>query len=298
MKSFSFGGVFIEKWLVISYNSIVENGGVDMSCNHNCSTCSSKGSCSEKQFFQTTKSNIKHIIGVMSGKGGVGKSTVTSLLALNMALKGYKVGILDADITGPSIPHAFGLKGRLKGSNNEMYPLETKLGIKIVSINLLLNDSNEPVVWRGPILGNAVKQFYSETVWGDIDYLFIDMPPGTSDIQLTVLNNIPLSGVIMVSSPQDLVSMVVSKCVNMVKKVNVNIIGLIENMSYIKCPCCDNKIEIYGKSHLNEIAKKHHLIPLANLGIDTKLSSLMDEGRLEEYHTSDLDVALNQIIML
>lgn len=269
-----------------------------MSCDHNCSTCKIKGNCSQKQYFDTTKSNIKHIIGVMSGKGGVGKSTITSLLANKMAHLGSKVGILDADITGPSIAHAFGLKGRLEGTKNEMYPLVTKQGIEIVSVNLLLKDENEPVVWRGPILGNAVKQFYSETVWGDLDYLFVDMPPGTSDIQLTVLNNIPLTGVVMVSSPQDLVSMVVSKCVNMVNKVNVPIVGIVENMAYVKCPCCGNKIEIYGKSHLNDISLKYHLVPLASLGIDSKLTKLMDDGKIEEYDTNELDLAISQIKML
>lgn len=269
-----------------------------MACDHNCDSCKIKGSCQEKQYFGTTKSNIKHIIGVMSGKGGVGKSTVCSLLANKMAHLGYKVGILDADITGPSIAHVFGLKGRLEGNKNEMYPLVTKNNIEIVSVNLLLKDENEPVVWRGPILGNAVKQFYSETVWGNLDYFFVDMPPGTSDIQLTVLNNIPLTGVVMVSSPQDLVSMVVSKCVNMVNKVNVPIVGIIENMAYVKCPCCGKKIDLYGKSHLNDISLKHHLIPLASLGIDSHLTELMDSGNIEEYDTNDLDVAIEQIKLL
>lgn len=282
----------------MDYNSFVEFGGVIMSCDHNCSTCKIKGNCSQKQYFDTTKSNIKHIIGVMSGKGGVGKSTITSLLANKMAHLGLKVGILDADITGPSIAHAFGLKGRLEGTKTEMYPLVTKQGIEIVSVNLLLKDENEPVVWRGPILGNAVKQFYSETVWGELDYLFVDMPPGTSDIQLTVLNNIPLTGVVMVSSPQDLVSMVVSKCVNMVNKVSVPIVGIVENMAYVKCPCCGNKIEIYGKSHLNDISLKYHLVPLASLGIDSELTKLMDDGKIEEYDTNELDLAISQIKML
>ena len=179
-----------------------------------------------------------------------------------------------------------------------MYPFVTKNNIEIVSVNLLLKDENEPVVWRGPILGNAVKQFYSETVWGNLDYLFVDMPPGTSDIQLTVLNNIPLTGVVMVSSPQDLVSMVVSKCVNMVNKVNVPIVGIIENMAYVKCPCCGKKIDLYGKSHLNDISLKHHLIPLASLGIDSHLTELMDSGNIEEYDTNDFDVAIEQIKLL
>ncbi len=269
-----------------------------MACDHNCASCKSKGSCEEKEYFKNNQSNIKHVIGVMSGKGGVGKSTVTSLLASAMAKKGYKVGILDADITGPSIAHAFGVSGHLQGSESLIYPSESIDGIKLVSVNLLLKNAEEPVVWRGPILGNAVKQFYSETVWADLDYLFVDMPPGTSDVQLTVLNNIPLDGVVMVTSPQDLVSMVVSKCVNMVNMVKVKIIGLIENLAYVKCPDCGKKIEIFGKSHINEVCAAHHLIPLASLGIDPSLSELMDRGHIYDYDTHELDIAVSQIEML
>lgn len=260
-----------------------------MSCDHNCANCASKGSCSEKQYFDTIDSKIGKIIGVMSGKGGVGKSTVTTLLACKMAKLGYKVGILDADITGPSIAHSLGVKGRVLGTKGRMFPLEDKNGIKVMSVNLLIEDETQPVVWRGPILGGAVKQFYSETVWEELDYLFVDMPPGTSDVQLTVLNNIPVDGVIIVSTPQDLVSMIVSKCVNLVNKVNVPIIGLIENMAYVTCPCCNKEIEIYGKSHLEEVSFKYNLLPLARLGIDTNLSNFMDKGQVYEYETSKLD---------
>lgn len=274
------------------------NGDENMVCDHNCANCKSKGNCNEKEFFKNNQSNIKHVIGVMSGKGGVGKSTVTSLLASLMAKKGYKVGILDADITGPSIAHAFGVKGQLQGAENVIYPCVSKDGIKIVSVNLLLKNEEEPVVWRGPILGNAVKQFYCETAWEELDYLFVDMPPGTSDVQLTVLNNIPLDGVVMVSTPQDLVSMVVSKCVNMVNMVKVKIIGLIENLAYVKCPHCNEKIEIFGASHLNEVCLNHHLVPLASLGIDPNLASLMDKGNIFDYNEPDLEVAASQIEML
>lgn len=266
-----------------------------MSCDHNCSNCASKGSCYEKQYFSTIESNIGKIIGVMSGKGGVGKSTITTLLACKMAKLGYKVGILDADITGPSIAHSLGVKGRVLGTKGRMFPQEDKNGIKIMSVNLLIEDETQPVVWRGPILGGAVKQFYSETVWKELDYLFIDMPPGTSDIQLTVLNNIPVDGVVIVSTPQDLVSMIVSKCVNMVNKVNVPVLGLIENMAYVTCPDCGKEIEIYGPSHLDEVSSKFDLTALARLGIDTKLSSLMDKGEVYEYDTSKLDNAVEVI---
>lgn len=269
-----------------------------MACDHNCSTCKLKGNCNEKTYFPTMNSNIKHIIGVMSGKGGVGKSTVTATLAELMAKKGYKVGVLDADITGPSIPTAFGVHERLKGDKTKMYPASSKNGTKIVSVNLLLENESSPVVWRGPILGNAVKQFYSEVVWEELDYLFVDMPPGTSDVALTVLHNIPLSGVVIVTTPQDLVSMVVGKGISLVRQLNVPIVGLVENMAYVTCPDCGKKIEIYGKSHLNDACTKFNLVPLASLPLDSKLTELMDSGRIEEYNTNLLDVAISQIEML
>lgn len=269
-----------------------------MQCDHNCSTCNKKRTCAEKHYFKTINSNIKKIIGIMSGKGGVGKSTVTSLLASSMAKRGYKIGILDADITGPSIPTAFGVHNRLTGNNQIMYPGESKLGIKIVSVNLVLENEKAPVIWRGPILGNAVKQFYSEVEWGELDYLFIDMPPGTSDVQLTVLNNLPVDGVVMVTSPQDLVSMVVGKAVSMVNMTKVKLVGLLENMSYVKCPCCDQKIEIYGRSKLNEACLEYHLVPLGNLPIDSKLTRLIDNGQVEDFDTDLLDLTIHLIEML
>lgn len=270
-----------------------------MSCDsNNCASCKSKGACGEIKKFLAKGGIIKHIVGVVSGKGGVGKSTVTSLLASQMAKKGYKVGILDADITGPSIPHSFGLNGKLDGDENHlMLPKVSKGGIKIVSTNLVVDDPEQPVVWRGPILGNAVKQFYDSVKWGTLDYLYVDMPPGTSDVALTVFQSIPIDGIVLVTSPQELVTMVVEKAVNMARKMNVNIIGLVENMSYVKCPCCDQKIEIYGKSHLEEVCEKYHLVPLAKLPIDPKLTNLMDSGKIEQFDTSLLDVAISQIEM-
>ena len=266
-----------------------------MSCNHDCKNCKVKSGCSEKKYFQTTNSNIKKIIAIMSGKGGVGKSSVTCMLASLMNKRGYKVGILDADITGPSIPKAFGVKGRLLGDGKVMYPHESEDGIKIVSINLLLEDETSPVLWRGPVLSNALNQFYSEVAWEELDYLFIDMPPGTSDIQITVLNNIPVDGVVMVSTPQDLVSMVVAKACKLVDKVNVKTLGLVENMAYVTCPCCDKIIEIYGPSKLESAASDLGIKPLASLPIDPSLASLMDEGKISEYFTNLLDLAMLEI---
>lgn len=267
-----------------------------MSCDSNCNSCAHGSSCGDIKKFFAKGGIIKHIIGVMSGKGGVGKSTVTSLLASQMRQKGYRVGILDADITGPSIPKAFGVSGKLKADSNKlMIPLESKSGIKIVSTNLILKNEEDPVLWRGPVLGGAVKQFYDSVKWQTLDYLFVDMPPGTSDVALTVFQSIPLDGIVMVTSPQDLVSMVVEKALNMCNKMNVKVIGLVENMSYALCPCCNTKIEIYGKSHLEDVCMKYHLIPLAKLAIDPSIANLMDSGKIEEYKTSNLEVTIKEI---
>ncbi len=267
-----------------------------MSCDSNCSSCKSNNACGELKKFLAKGGIIKHIVGVMSGKGGVGKSTVTSLLASSLNKRGYKVGILDADITGPSIPHSFGVSGRLEANENKLFiPLTSKGGIKIVSTNLILENESDPVLWRGPILGGAVKQFYDSTKWGSLDYLFIDMPPGTSDVALTIFQSIPLDGVIMVTTPQSLVEMVVDKAINMANKMNVKVLGIVENYSYVLCNECKNKIEIFGKSRLEEVSKKYNILPLAKLPIDTKLVSLMDEGKIEEYDTEELDYAISII---
>ena len=221
----------------------------------NCGSCPSKGECGKDQqscgIQNNPLNNIKKIIGVMSGKGGVGKSTVSALIARNLAKQGYKVGVLDADITGPSIPRLLGVKDAkaMGAPNNCIYPVQSSDGIKVMSLNLLLEDENQPVIWRGAMISNTVKQFYTDVIWGELDYLLIDMPPGTGDVALTVMQSIPINGVIMVTVPQDMVSMIVAKAVHMVKKLNIDVIGVVENMSYIKCPDCGKKIEIFKGEH-------------------------------------------------
>ena len=264
-------------------------------CTHNCSSCSHNCSTKSKQDFLepiNAKSKIKHVIGVVSGKGGVGKSMVTSTLATLMQRAGYKVGILDADITGPSIPKAFGVEAGVEGNDDGMFPPETETGIKIMSVNLLLPDATHPVVWRGPVIAGTVKQFWSGTVWGDLDYLFVDCPPGTGDVPLTVFQSIPLDGIVIVSSPQELVSMIVEKAANMAKMMQVDVIGLVENMSYVKCPDCGKEIKIFGESHIEEIANKYGYPLLAKMPIDPSLASLVDAGEIEKMDVNYLDNAI------
>lgn len=226
-------------------------------------------------------SNIKKVIGIVSGKGGVGKSSVTSMLAVTMKRMGYNVAILDADVTGPSIPKAFGIKDKATGSEFGLYPLKSKTGIDIMSINLLLENDTDPVIWRGPILGNTVKQFWTDVIWGDVDFMFIDMPPGTGDVPLTVFQSLAIDGIIIVTSPQELVSMIVSKAVKMAEMMNIQVIGLVENMSYFKCPDNGKEYKIFGESHIEEIAEKHNLKVLAKLPIDPKISAACDKGMIE-----------------
>ena len=264
-------------------------------CTHNCSSCSHKCSTKSKQDFLepiNAKSSIKHVIGVVSGKGGVGKSMVTSTLATLMQRAGYKVGILDADITGPSIPKAFGISAGVEGNDDGMFPPVTSTGIKIMSVNLLLPDATHPVVWRGPVIAGTVKQFWSGTVWGDLDYLFVDCPPGTGDVPLTVFQSIPLDGIVIVSSPQELVSMIVEKAANMAKMMQVDVVGLVENMSFVKCPDCGKEIKIFGESHIEEIATKYGYPLLAKMPIDPTLASLVDAGRIEDMNVNYLDGAV------
>ena len=264
-------------------------------CTHNCKSCSHNCSTKSKQDFiepLNAKSNIKHVIGIVSGKGGVGKSMVTSTLATLMQRAGYKVGVLDADITGPSIPKAFGIQAGGEGDDDGMIPPQTSTGIKIMSVNLLLPDATAPVVWRGPVIAGTVKQFWSGTVWGDLDYLFVDCPPGTGDVPLTVFQSIPLDGIVIVSSPQELVSMIVEKAANMAKMMQVDVIGLVENMSYVKCPDCDKKIKIFGESHIEDIARKHGYPLLAQMPIDPNLATLVDAGRIEDMNVDYLDGAV------
>ncbi len=223
-------------------------------------------------------SSVKKVIGVISGKGGVGKSLVTSMLAQDMNGRGYRTAILDADLTGPSIPQGFGIHQRAEGSDEGLIPALTKDGIKIMSINLLLEKENQPVIWRGPMIGGAVKQFWTDVVWGDVDYMFVDMPPGTGDVALTVFQSLPVDGLVIVTSPQELVSMIVGKAVNMAQQMSVPILGIVENMSYIKCPDCGKEIHMFGESHVDETAAEFGLPVLGKLPMDPKVAAAYDEG--------------------
>jgi Mrp family chromosome partitioning ATPase/predicted Fe-Mo cluster-binding NifX family protein len=227
------------------------------------------------------QSNVKKVIGVVSGKGGVGKSLVTSLLAVTMQRRQHRVAILDADITGPSIPKAFGLTERASGTELGLLPVKSKTGIDIMSINLLLENDTDPVVWRGPIIAGTVKQFWSEVIWSDIDYMFVDMPPGTGDVPLTVFQSLPVDGIIVVASPQELVSMIVAKAVNMARMMNIPVLGLVENMSYFACPNCEEKYPIFGESRIDETAKEYGLDVIAKIPVDPRLASVCDRGMVE-----------------
>lgn len=240
-------------------------------------------------------SNIKHVIGVVSGKGGVGKSFVTSSLAVQMAKAGYKVGILDADITGPSIPKMFGAHGQLVGDEKGMYPYETKEGIKIVSINLLMEDEEAPVVWRGPVIAGAVKQFWNEAVWGDVDYLFVDMPPGTGDVPLTVFQSLPVDGIVIVTSPQELVQMIVKKAFHMANMMHIPVLGLVEDFSYLKCPDCGKKIALFGESNIDEVAAKEGTRVLGKLPLDPAYAKAADAGAFYEMENPYLDAAVDAL---
>jgi len=271
------------------------------SCSGNCSEC---GESCEKRESESLlaaanpKSHVKKVIAVVSGKGGVGKSTVTSLLACELARRGKSTAILDADITGPSIPKAFGAERCIAAQEDGILPAVSSGGVQIMSINLLLDDATSPVLWRGPILGGAVKQFWTDVIWGDVDYMFVDMPPGTGDVPLTVFQSLPLDGVIIVSSPQDLVGMIVSKAVNMARMMNVPVIGFVENYSYFECPDCGKRVEIFGKSHLGELAKEFGVPILARLPIDPKLAELFDEGKIEDARAEALSPAADRILSL
>lgn len=260
-------------------------------CDGNCSTCKSKadGSCSTPGFESpNAMSTIKKVIAVVSGKGGVGKSLVTSLLAVETRRRGFEVAVMDADVTGPSIPKAFGITEKAKGDEQTIFPVETKTGIKTMSVNLLLDDDTEPVIWRGPVISGAVKQFWTDVLWGEVDCMFVDMPPGTGDVPLTVFQSIPLDGIIIVTSPQELVSMIVEKAVKMAKKMNVPVLGLIENYSYLSCPDCGKKIEVFGKSRAKEAAEEYGIELLAELPIDPRLAKACDDGLIELSETSGL----------
>ena len=236
-------------------------------------------------------SDVKHVIGIVSGKGGVGKSFVTASLANQMAKKGYKVGILDADITGPSIPKMYGLKGAAQADDKGIYPMETKNGIKVMSINLLLPTEETPVVWRGPILANMVKQFWTDVIWGDVDYLFVDMPPGTGDVPLTAFQSLPLEGIVIVTSPQDLVQMIVKKAYNMAGMMKVPVLGLVENYSYVQCPDCGRKIYVFGESNIDQIAAGLNIPVLGKMPIDPAYAAKADEGAFDQVDNPYVEAA-------
>ena len=269
-------------------------------CTHDCSTCTANCS-SKKQNPEDLRespnplSDVRHVIGVGSGKGGVGKSLVTSMLAVLLQRKGYHVGILDADITGPSIPKAFGLHAEVTGDEKGMIPPKTGTGIDIMSVNLMLDDEKRPVVWRGSLIAGTVKQFWTDTIWEDTDVLLIDCPPGTGDVPLTVFQSVPLDGIVIVSSPQELVSMIVSKAANMAQMMNIPVLGLVENMSYVECPDCKKKIKVFGESHIDEIAGEFGYDLLAQIPMDPEVAEFCDKGLIEYMQKPYMDAAADAI---
>ena len=269
-------------------------------CTHDCSTCGS--SCSERTEPQSllekpnALSSIGKVIGVVSGKGGVGKSLISSMLAVGVQRAGKHAAILDADITGPSIPKAFGIKERVLGNELGMIPARSKMGTDIMSVNLMLEHDTDPVVWRGPVIAGVVKQFWTDVIWDKVDYMFVDMPPGTGDVALTVFQSIPVDGIIIVTSPQDLVSMIVQKAVKMANMMNIPILGIVENMSYAVCPDCGKKIMIYGESHVADIAKEYGIPLLAQLPFDPALARCCDLGVIELHESAELDCAVATLL--
>ena len=269
------------------------------SCSGNCSSCSSSD-CGDRKAESllaklNEKASVKKVIAVVSGKGGVGKSTVTSMLAVAMARKGKRVGVLDADITGPSVPTAFGVTECQGATKEGLYPALTRGGIQVMSINLLLDNSTDPVVWRGPVIAGAVKQFWTDVIWEDVDYMFVDMPPGTGDVPLTVFQSLPVDGIVIVTSPQDLVSMIVSKAVKMANMMKIPVLGFVENYSYLECPDCGKKIEVFGKSKLDQVAEEFGLQVLARLPIDPKVAEAYDSGMMESVNTDAMAEVLSAV---
>lgn len=267
-------------------------------CTHDCSTCSQN--CSDRKpesllAPQNVNSNVKKVFAVVSGKGGVGKSLVTSLMAVTMNRREWSTAVLDADITGPSIPTVFGLHERAMGTDEGILPSVTKTGIKTMSVNLLLEHTTDPVVWRGPVIAGTVKQFWSDVQWGDVDYMFVDMPPGTGDVPLTVFQSLPIDGIIIVTSPQELVSTIVAKAVNMANMMNIPIVGIVENMSYVECPDCGKHIAIFGESHLDEVAAQYGLKVLGRLPIAPDLARQCDAGLIELFEGDWLNEAANAV---
>ena len=267
-------------------------------CNHDCSSCGE--TCKDrdpKSMLQAPHemSSIKNVIAVVSGKGGVGKSLVTSMLAVLLNRRGHHTGIMDADVTGPSIPKAFGLHEKASGMGEAILPVRTKTGVDVISINLLLENESDPVVWRGPVIAGVVKQFWTDVIWNDVDFLFVDMPPGTGDVPLTVFQSIPLDGIVVVASPQELVEMVVEKAVKMARLMNIPILGVVENMSYVECPDCGRRINIFGESHVDEIAARYGLPVLAKLPLDPALASVCDKGVVELFEGDWMDSAADAV---
>lgn len=262
------------------------------SCSGNCSSCGSDCADRKQESMLASlnpKASVKKVIAVVSGKGGVGKSTVTSMLAVAMSKKGKRVAILDADITGPSAPTAFGVTECQGATEEGLYPARTTTGIQIMSINLLLDNSTDPVVWRGPVIAGAVKQFWTDVIWEDVDYMFVDMPPGTGDVPLTVFQSLPVDGIVIVTSPQDLVSMIVSKAVKMANMMHIPVLGFVENYSYLECPDCGKRINVFGESRLDEVAEAFHLPVLARLPIDPMVAKSYDSGLMETIKTDSVD---------
>ena len=269
-------------------------------CTHNCETCGQ--SCSSRQGgapdFRAQpheKSKIKKVIGVVSSKGGVGKSMTSGLLAVLLNRRGRRTAVLDADITGPSIPRLFGLHEKARANESGIYPAITETGIQVMSTNLLLENENDPVVWRGPVIAGAVKQFWQEVIWDDVDFMFVDMPPGTGDVPLTVFQSLPVDGIVVVTSPQELVGMIVEKAVKMAQMMHIPVLGVVENMSYLPCPDCGKKIHLFGESHIASIAEQYHIPVLAQCPVDPALAQLADTGKLEQAQTDCLDGAAEVI---
>lgn len=265
-------------------------------CTHDCSSCKEKCESADLTQPLNENSSVGKVIAVASGKGGVGKSLVTSMLACECAAKGYKTAILDADVTGPSIPKAFGMHEQAFGTELGIDPTVAENGVKVMSINLILDDEEKPVVWRGPVISGVINQFWTDVNWGEVDYMFVDMPPGTGDVPLTVYQSLPVSGIVIVTTPQDLVKLIVKKAYNMAKLMNVPILGVIENMSYIECPDCGRKIEVFGKSKAAEVAAELGVPLLATLPIDPKTAELVDAGRVTDAPRPGIDGALETIL--
>jgi len=277
-----------------------KHGCQDGGCGHDCGSCGHKGTCSKQDLMLKPHdgTKIKKVIAVVSGKGGVGKSLVTSLLAVVMNRKGFKTGILDADITGPSIPKAFGVKEQIMGEDNTIYPVTSKAGIKMISVNLMLKSETDPVLWRGPVIAGMVGQFYKDVAWGDLDFLFVDMPPGTGDVPLTVFQSLPVAGTVIVTAPQKLVSMIVEKAVKMAEMMNIPVLALVENMSYFECPHCKERYDIFGKSNVDELAYRCDIGTTAKLPVDPRLAAQCDNGRIEDFAGTWLDGLADELAAL